>query len=103
MKGSGGEAICVDVEQRAVHATIAYPQQVAVRGPATEGRQSHKRIEAGAVVMDLPLDAADLPPYLLSQYLRAFPFQPQWGTVGMKPTTVPRAFAAVLLYPKYLM
>lgn len=48
---------------------------------------------AGVVTLEL---------YMLSQYLRAFPFQPQWGTVGIKPVTVFTALVAVFSFPKYL-
>jgi hypothetical protein len=34
--------------------------------------------------------------YMKSQYLRAFPFQPQWETVGMYPMMLLMVFVAVV-------
>lgn len=39
---------------------------------------------------------------MLSQYLRALPFHPQCGTVGINPNTLLTDFVAVSVYPKYL-
>lgn len=104
MEGRGGEAGFVDVGEGTAGPAVADLEQVCVGGVVAEGGEEDEGVEAGAVVVDLSLDALEFAAvagevrwegqgverrggrgdaYMLSQYRRALPFQPQCGTVGV--------------------
>ena len=59
MKRGGGKPVCVDVGQRPVHTAITNAQQIGIRRVTAKSRQRDEGIQTRAIVVDLPLAAAD--------------------------------------------
>jgi hypothetical protein len=61
VEGGAREAVPVDAGEGPARAAVAGAEQIGVGGVVAEGREEDLGVEGRAVVVDLPLDAAQFP------------------------------------------